>query len=171
MGNRSIKTKIVLYCISALLCTAITVQVASAWTFSPRVVLYTSGFGFCVKGEAGIDSAKPGVFSGNLAYSATFALLGDCGTVLTLPDGSAASRLDVHKWTGSEWVVCRSTDWIYGRTFRDEFGNPMGPGWVYNYGGASSCGAGYYSTTAYAYVWDGAAWRGGSVWSGYEYVQ
>ena len=51
-----------------------------------------------------------------------------------------------------------------------EFNSPTGPTQILDYGGAAACGAGYYGTYGYSYVWDGSAWRGGSVWSGYEYV-
>jgi len=75
----------------------------------------------------------------------------------------------VYKWTGSTWVICRSTDWTYGTTGTSQWG-PTGPGQVFDYGGASSCGPGFYGTMGYPYVSDGSTWRGGGIWSGAESV-
>ncbi|WP_328913263.1 MULTISPECIES: hypothetical protein [unclassified Streptomyces] len=146
-------------------------QSAYAWTWGSNVTVYSVS-GLCVQGSAGIDHAQPNVFSGNLAYANTYALGTGCVGGLTKSGNAAAVRLDVERWNGSAWVVCRSTDWLYGPTgvSGGDTGGPYGPSQVYNYGGAASCGAGYYGTLAYAYVTDGTAWRGGSVWSGYEYV-
>jgi len=165
----SIKQKLALYGIFAVVFIAVTVQPVSAWTWSNRVTVY-NGAGLCVQSRAGIDHFKPGLFSGNLAYAETYALSQGCGVGLNKPNGWAAVRLDVYKWTGSSWVVCRSTNWKYGATGTNQWG-PWGPGEVFDYGGSSSCGPGYYGTLAYSYVLDGTAtWRGGSSWSGYEYV-
>lgn len=169
MKSKSRRSKLVLHSICATLCTAVTTQPASAWTWSPRVTVY-NGPGLCVQGEAGIDHRQPGVFSGNIAYANTYAFSEGCGVGLTKPNGTAAVRLDVYKWTGSSWAICLGTDWKYGATGTDQFG-PWGPQEGFSYGGASSCGPGYYGTLAYSYIWDGSAWRGGSIWSGYEFVQ
>jgi hypothetical protein len=143
---------------------------ALGWTFVSKVTLY-DGPGLCVQGESGIDHLRPDAFSGNLAYAGTYALSQGCGAGLTLPDGWAAVRLDVYRWTGSDWALCRGTNWRYGGTGIDpHFGYPVGPGEVFDYGGFSSCGQGYYGTLAFAFVWDGSAWRGGGLWSGYEFV-
>jgi hypothetical protein len=167
--SRAVKSKPILYGIFAILCTAVTAQSASAWTWSPFVTVY-NGPGLCVQSQAGIDHSISGLFSGNLAYAYTHALSEGCGVGLNKPDGFAAVRLDVYKWTGSSWTICRGTDWRYSATGTGSFG-PWGPGEVFDYGGASSCGPGYYGTLAYSYVWDGSGWRGGSAWSGYEFVQ
>jgi hypothetical protein len=144
-------------------------QIAYAWTWAHWVTVY-NGTGLCVQGEAGIDHVKPGTFSGNLAYSGTYARAQGCGAGLNLPDGWAATRLDVFKWTGSAWAFCRGTNWKFGATGVNQWG-PWGPEEVFNYGGVGSCGRGWYGTTASVYVWDGGAWRGGGVWSGNEFVQ
>ncbi|MDP9848679.1 hypothetical protein [Streptosporangium lutulentum] len=144
-------------------------QPAYAWTWASNVTVY-NGQGLCVQGTAGIDHRIPGNFSGNLAYANTYARSGGCGTGLTKPDGSARVRLEVLKWNGSTWNVCRSTAWKYGPTgiSGGDVGGPYGPSQVFDYGGSSSCGPGFYGTRAYAQVHDGSAWRGGSVWSGHE---
>jgi hypothetical protein len=145
---------------------------ASSWTWNHHATVYNAG-GLCVQGDAGIDHWQPNVFSGNLAYDGTYALSQGCGAGLTLPAGWAAARLDVYKWTGSQWAVCTGTNWLFGPTgiSGGDTGGPFGPSQVFNYGGPSSCGSGWYGTLASAYVWDGSSWRGGSVWSGYELVQ
>jgi hypothetical protein len=139
---------------------------AHAWTWNRGVTVY-NGADFCVRGDAGIDHVIPGAFSGNLAYADAFALTAGCGGGLA--NRSAAVRLEVYHWTGSAWAICRSTDWQYGTTGVNQWG-PTGPEQVLNYGGSASCGSGLYGTVGYAFVWDGAAWRGGSVWSGAEQV-
>jgi hypothetical protein len=173
MRNTSIRHKIVLYGVWAILCMAMTAQTASAYTFSGFATVYDNNVpitGICVQGQAGIDHFVPGFFSGNLAYADTRALSPSCGGGLTKPNGSAAVRLDVEVWTGTAWAICRSTDWTYGATGVNQWG-PWGPSISLDYGGASSCGPGYYRTRAYSYIWHISIWRGGSVVSGYEYVE
>jgi|SRR5271165_1307822 len=144
---------------------------ASGWTWNHHSTVY-NGPGLCVQGDAGIDHWQPNVFSGNLAYDETYALSQGCGAGLTLPAGWAAARLDVYKWTGTQWAVCSGTNWQFGPTgiSGGDVGGPFGPSQIFNYGGSSSCGSGWYGTLASAYVWDGSAWRGNGVWSGAEFV-
>jgi hypothetical protein len=144
---------------------------AFAWTWARWVRVY-DGPGLCVQAHAGIDHFRPGFFSGNLAYGNTYALTQGCGSGLTLPYGWAVVRVDVLKWTGSDWAFCRGTNWVYRNTgvSGGDVGGPYGPEGLLNYGGSSSCGAGWYGTLAHAYVWDGSAWRGGAIWSGHEFV-
>ncbi|MGW2950393.1 hypothetical protein [Streptomyces eurythermus] len=155
----------------ALLVAAVWTQPANAWTWARGVTVY-NGPGLCVRGDAGIDHKRPGALSGNLAYSHTYALTQGCGTGLSRPDGWAATRATVYHWNGSAWTVCRTSDWKFGATGQTggEFPGPWGPELVFDWGGWQSCGQGYYGTLAAAYVWDGSAWRGGGVWSGYEYA-
>ena len=150
--------------IAALLITVSTASPAHAWTFSGWVTVY-NGDDLCVQGQAGIDHAVPGTASENLAYAATQALTEGCGAALG--NRLAAVRLDVFRWTGTTWLVCRSTEWTYGTTAGQ--GVPNGPSQAFNYGGAV-CGSGNYGTMAYAFVLDGAQWRGGAVWSGSEFL-
>ena len=133
---------------------------ASAWTWNTAATVYDSG-GLCVQGDAGIDHAGA-TFSGNLAYANTYARGAGCAAGLV--NRYAAVRLDVLKWTGSTWFVCRATSWEYGYTGVNQWG-PYGPSQVFNYGGVASCGAGLYRTQAYVYVLDGTTWRGGTVWA------
>ncbi|MDX3800201.1 hypothetical protein [Streptomyces sp. AK04-3B] len=156
----------------ALMMAAVWAQPAHAWTWATRVTVYNNA-GLCVQGTAGIDHRRPGAFSGNLAYADTYALnQGSCSTGLARPDGWAAARATVYRWNGSAWDVCRTSPWKYGATGQagGEFPGPWGPEQVYDWGGWQSCGTGYYGTIASAYVWDGSAWRGGDVWSGYEFA-
>jgi hypothetical protein len=137
-----------------------------AWTWNQASTVY-NGPEFCVQGDAGIDHFRPDAFSGNLAYANTFARSAGCGA--GLGNQAARVRLDVHKWTGLTWVLCRSTDWTFGTTGVNQWG-PTGPGQVYDYGGSASCGPGYYGTMAYSEISDGSTWRGGHIWSGAEMV-
>ncbi|MFD4597901.1 hypothetical protein ACFWPQ_07650 [Streptomyces sp. NPDC058464] len=166
MTTSRLSLKATLCMFVALLTAALWTQPASAYTWARRVTVYNA-YGLCVQGNAGIDHKKPGVLSGNLAYSETFALKQGCGTGLNEPDGWAATRAVVFKWNGSGWDVCRSSAWKYGATGVNRWG-PWGPEQVFDWGGWASCGAGFYGTQAAAFVWDGSAWRGGGVWSGFE---
>jgi hypothetical protein len=149
--------------VAALLFTVSIGTPAQAWTFSAWTTVY-NGADMCVQGEAGIDHVRPGLLSGNLAYAGTLALTPGCGRGLA--NRFAAIRLDVFRWNGATWQVCRSTDWTYGTTSVDQWG-PTGPSQAFDYGGAV-CGSGFYGTMAYPFVWDGTQWRGGAVWSGTE---
>lgn len=163
--------KPILYGTCGLALVASLASPAHAWTWARNVTVY-NGAGLCVQGSAGIDHRRPGTLSGNLAYADAYALTQGCGTGLAKEARYAAVRLDVHKWNGSAWTVCRRTEWKYGATGQrgGEFPGPFGPSQVFDYGGSASCGAGYYGTMAYPYIWDGSAWRGRGVWSGHEHV-
>jgi hypothetical protein len=151
-----------------LLGAVVTYSAAVAWTWANRVTVYT-GSGLCVQGDAGIDHLQPGVFSANLAYSDAYALDQGCGNGLS--GQWAATRLDVYYAApGGQGAICRGVDWKYAYTGIDSIGNPTGPAWIYDYGGSASCGQGWYGTFGAAFVWDGSAWRGGWVWSGWEWV-
>src|ERR1700682_3921287 len=159
--------KLISYAVSALVFLAITAPTASAWTWVYKFQVY-DGPCLCVKGDAGIDHRQPGVFSGNLAYNETYAFSQGCGSGLVLPSGWAAARLDVYKWTGSAWALCRGTNWQYGPTgiSGGDVGGPYGPSQVFDYGGSPSCGAGYYGTFSFSYSGGGSGGGGGSGWAG-----
>jgi hypothetical protein len=142
-------------------------QPASAWTWARGGTVY-NGSDLCIKSDAGIDHRQLNTLSGNLAYSTTYALSPGCGVGLN--NRYAASKVEVYKWNGTSWGLCRSSDWKYGYTGTNQWGS-FGPGQILDYGGTASCGVGYYGTFAYSYVWSGSSWLGGRLWSGYEYVQ
>lgn len=160
--------KLALYGIFALLIAAATPQSASASTRATGVTLY-NGPGLCVRGDAGIDQTRPNSLNRNHAYATTYALSQGCGAGLNKPDGWAAVKLEVFKWTGSSWAFCRGTNWKHGATGTNQWGL-LGPSQLLDYGGSSSCGPGFYGTMGHSYVWDGSAWRGGKLWSGHEFV-
>ena len=160
--------KIASYWVYAFAFVAVTAHSVSAWTWATRVTVF-NGSGRCVQATSGIDHRRPDAFSGNLAYADTYALSQGCGAGLNLPDGGQPSELDVYKWNGSSWALCRGTNWTFGATGTNQWG-PWGPEQVFDYGGSSSCGPGWYGTQAAAFVWDGSAWRGGGLWSGHEFV-
>jgi hypothetical protein len=153
----------------SLLAAVVTYSAAIAWTWAFHVTVSQTA-GLCVQGDAGIDHfviGSPG--SNTLAYSEAYALDQGCGNGLA--GRYAATRLDVHYWTGSQVVVCTGTDWTFGYTGFSSFGTPSGPALAFSYDGFTPrCSSGWYSTSAGAFVWDGSAWRGGGVWSGWEYV-
>ena len=159
------------HAVFSLLFFALSAPGAFAWTWVHKLKVY-DGPGLCVQGDAGIDHLVPNSFSGNLAYDGTYALSQGCGAGLSLPNGWAAARLDVFKWTGTEWALCKGTNWQFGPTgiANGDLFTLTGPSQIFNYGGSAACGSGFYGTLAHAFAWDGSVWRGGSVWSGFESV-
>jgi hypothetical protein len=86
-----------------------------------------------------------------------------CFTEWTRPPGYIALLFQLYKWTGSQWAVCAGTSWFYNSTSAKKLAG------FYNYGSSPWCGAGYYGTLSYGFVWNGA-WHGGPLWSGYHYL-
>jgi hypothetical protein len=142
---------------------------AFAWTWVYKVNV-NPGDPTCVEADSGIDSYKPGVFSGNIAYATCYALSPGCAAGVNLPYGWAAVRVDLWKWNGSAWGICNRSNWTYGATGSDQWGL-TGPSVIFPYSGSQGCGQGWYGTMARACVWDGSKWHCGSAWSGYEFVQ
>lgn len=146
-------------------------QSAQAYTQQSLVTVEQQAT-FCIKADAGIDHFTPGVFSGNNAWARVYAFAADCATVL--PAMQVRVKLEVRKWneSSSAWVTCKTTDWAYGTTSRDQFG-PVGPG-VHT--GYTPCGSGWHQTKAqaqsYRYVNSVGQflWLGGILNSGYEWV-
>ncbi|GAA0826686.1 hypothetical protein GCM10009525_21530 [Streptosporangium amethystogenes subsp. fukuiense] len=156
--------------ISALLLTVAMPQPAQAYTQQHQVTV-ERGASFCARATAGIDHRVPGTLSGNQAWARAYALAGDCTTV---HGARARVRLEVQKWNASRaaWEVCAAASWVEGTTGRDQFGltgpsvgltyTPCGPGWRQTKAEAQS----------YRYV-DSAGrflWFGGTLYSGYEWV-
>jgi hypothetical protein len=148
---------------SVALC-ALVLAVATPQTFSEtgNVTVGSNGSS-CVKADALIDHLTPGLFSGDQASSTATAYAGDCSTTVSV---SARTKVELRYWDapGGTWITCRSTDWVYGTTGRDQWG-PTGPGTVLNYNGPA-CGPGYYYTRGYAQIQQfnpntGMTWYGG----------
>lgn len=143
---------------------------ASAAT-SGRVTLANTPV-VCVQGESKFNWYTTG-FADRSAWAFAYARTpGSCSATLYRPPGWLAVRFDVFKWTGSQWALCRSTDWQFGGG-----GDTRGGDIVYEQSAGASqffssppCGSGYYGTSARHLVWDGAAWQGGNTWSGYMFA-
>ena len=75
-----------------------------------------------------------------------------------LSEGKLALRLQLWKWTGSQWAVCADTNWMYNTAtaWRMDF-----QGWT------TLCGSAYYGNMTNAFAWIGN-WIGGGMWSGYQ---
>ncbi|MGV9771777.1 hypothetical protein [Streptosporangium sp. NPDC003464] len=154
-----------------LLLTVAVPQSAQAYTQQTHVTV-EQGATFCVKADAGIDHRVPGQLSGNIASATAYALAADCVTGRVM---QARVRLEVQKWNESRsvWEVCATADWVYGTTGVNEFGL-TGPSVYKEY---TPCGPGWHQTKAqaqtYRYV-DAAGrylWFGGTLYSGYEWVE
>jgi hypothetical protein len=160
------KRRLVLCASLAFLLAGATTQTASA-VESGRVVV-SSGPIVCVQGESKFNWTSGG-FADHSAGAVTYARNpGSCSGTLYRPMGWLATRLDVFKWTGTEWALCRSLDWSFGgggdRWVGDIWYEQAATQWeVYS---GPPCGAGFYGTVGVHRVWDGSAWQGGSTWSG-----
>jgi hypothetical protein len=161
----------------ALLFTTLAAQPVFAFTRANDITVYSTS-DLCVIGSASIDQFRPpppgGLFGGsNQATASTYAYQPGCGSIMSKANGNVATKLDVYRWTGSEWAICRSTDWTLGASgiiFQGDITIRIGAEQIFDYGGSAACGPGWYGTLGHSVVWDGSAWRGGNVWSGYEFV-
>jgi hypothetical protein len=121
----------------------------------------------CVGLWSSIDHIRPDApYSSNTAASQGMA--NDSGSCATTFAGVwAATRLDVYKASpGQPGALCRGTDWQYAFTSL----TGSGPFIIFDYGGSASCGPGWYGTMGGMFVWDGSAWRGGWIFSGWDWV-
>lgn len=161
-------------------------QSAFSWTQKEGVIVFNSSrviygtipffAGSCIKVDVRIDHKVPDlIFSRNYASATTWAYSPFCQS--TIKNQYAATRIQIQRWNGVTWVVCKDSDYKYGYT--GENPRPAATPGVYpfgveqfvQYGDGDSCsGPGYYGAMAYGYVWDGSKWNGGNAWSGYEYV-
>jgi hypothetical protein len=127
--------------------------------------------GLCVWGQSELvrhDTATA-LWNVGLYPSAILQTFSSCTggqwTFRMMPAGWLAMHPLLLVWTGSSWGTCHDFGWIYNDGFPAE-----SLGWVDNNGrGSFPCGAGYYGTFTDFYAWDGSAWQGGWVWSGYLY--
>jgi hypothetical protein len=105
----------------------------------------------------------------NTASARTIGRVAGCTTIDVFPPGWLAVRLDMQKWTGSAWLTCQSTSWQFNNTWTDELrmSQPLQSG-VPDCAGTVNNGKGYFRTLAVSFIWDGSAWRGGSMASPYH---
>jgi hypothetical protein len=162
--------------LAVILSMALAVQPATAHAPSNGGVVYT-GSDLCTISNAQIafDHAAKVLSAsartdGRRRSSATSA----CDTIDVWQPGWLAVNFTLYKWSlkRSQWEVCTTTPWVY---------NTSGTWQVVaqtNYGtnypcwdpteGATPQRPTYYYTASSSWVWDGAAWRGGSKVSGYH---
>jgi len=133
------------------------------------------GPSLCVHGESELvrhDTAVAGVWNVGLYPIAAMGTFSSCTgapstyTYTNMPVGWAAMHRQLLIWTGSSWGMCQDFGWYYNNTpvaytyFQSN--NGLGP---------HPCGSSYYGLFTTFYAWDGSAWQGGWVWSGYLYSQ
>jgi hypothetical protein len=84
----------------------------------------------------------------------------------SVPTGWAAIGRQLLMWNGSSWSLCKDWGWSYNTS-------PVASQYLTLGGGmaAHPCGVGYYGLYGGFYAWDGSAWQGGWLWSGYLYSQ
>jgi len=138
-----------------------------------HAMLY-SGPGLCVHGESQLvrrDTAVAGLWDAGLYPTAILGTFATCTGALStytyrmMPVGWAAMDMQLLIWNGSAWAVCRDYGWTYN-TFPVASTDLQASGL-----GLHPCGSGYYEVFAGFYAWDGSAWQGGWIWSGYLYSQ
>lgn len=86
----------------------------------------------------------------------------NCGKDWNRSAGQIATKIDIYKWDGYQWLLCAATDWLYNGGVQAFDSYYVNSGYLF-------CGVGYYGTIANGYVWNNA-WYGGGVWSGYHYL-
>jgi hypothetical protein len=147
--------------LATLLCT-VAAQPASAHTPSASKTVYDGG-GLCVIGKAQIAvNHATGELTSSAWTNARVAGGSSCDTIDVFAPSFLAVRYDLQRWNGSAWTNCRSTNWVQNTAWTWEVTVSN------SYGTTPPCGAGYYRTAARSLVWDGSAWRGGDVDSGYH---
>jgi len=145
----------------ALLGAALAAQPAAAHAPSASRIVYDGGT-LCVIGKAQItvDHAT-GAMAPSASTNARVAGGASCDTIDVFAPSWIAVRYDLERWNGAAWIVCRTTSWSHNSAWTWEVTaseSPAGP----------PCGKGYYRTVGHALVWDGSAWRGGTVESPYH---
>ena len=80
--------------------------------------------------------------------------------------GQVAIRAVLWMWNSNSasWQTCRDPGWY----FSDSALAGLYPQYIYT---GPPCGSGYYGVYSGIAAWDGSAWRGDWVWSGYLYLQ
>ena len=77
---------------------------------------------------------------------------------VTQPPGDLRVRTTIQHYNGS-WITCRDTGYAYNTV--SSFGWRVGV----SMGTAPDCGTGYYRSWGYASVFEGGAWRGGTIFT------
>lgn len=162
--------KLALCVIPAFLLAVATAQPASA-VESGRVTV-SSGSIVCVQGQSKFIWATSG-FADRSAQASTYARNpGSCSGTLHRQNGWLAAKLELFKWTGSAWAVCRSPNWSFGGggdTNRGDITYEQAAEQRDSYS-SPPCGAGFYGTVGNHFVWDGSRWQGSTTWSGHQRV-
>jgi hypothetical protein len=84
----------------------------------------------------------------------------ECGADAPRPAGYMKTQLDLYKWTGSYWGLCRRVNWVYNTT------NTYWYAIETYYGATPPCGNGTYRTDTHSYVNMTGTWEGGPLNSG-----
>lgn len=159
-----LSVRLALIGLAALLSMTVAVQSAAAHAPTTSGVIYSDG-NLCTSSTAQIAFDHTTKVLSASARTTGYRPGGyGCDTIDVWAPGSIAVRYDLYKWTGSTWAVCTYTNWAFNSTWTWDVTSQT------NYGTNYPCGAGYYGTMSYSFIWDGAAWRGGSRWSNYHQV-
>ena len=75
------------------------------------------------------------------------------------PAGEVRVRTILQRWSSSTWTTCRDTGYQYNTSNTWTFIGGV------SMGAAPDCGVGTYRTWGFGHVYQGAAWRGGSLYS------
>jgi hypothetical protein len=137
-------------------------------TASNGAIVYP-GPGLCVFGRSSLVQDSLNYPNGVTVLSSirTFdACAGNPWPDKLMPAGQVALRPVLWLWSSNNasWQICRDPGWQFsdsalaGLSLQYPYSRPP-------------CGAGYYGVNSGIAAWDGSAWRGDWVWSGYLYLQ
>lgn len=156
----------VLACVMALAAVVAFPAAAQAHYVYQQGVLATYGQ-YCTVGRAEVSHGSGGGYTKTDTDSETEQIYTgvQCIQPFARAAGNLAAKYDYYYWRGGEWVICRLVgDYYYNSSNAAKFVMS------YNFGVRPPCGDGYYGTMSYTYVNDGTTWRGGAIWSGYQYI-
>ena len=129
---------------------------------SANVTLYSglsAGLPVCMGAIASLADIFPYFYP--VTEEVTMAGCSEPGRVM--PTGWMAIYQVLYYWNGASWVGCQSQGWNYNTA-------PSATLYTPNLKWSSGqCGQGYYGLQSSVWVWDGAEWQGGAVWSGALY--
>lgn len=119
----------------------------------------------CVWGYAETSHGSGGGYAKVIVESWRRNVLGwSCQTHYDRPQNYIRLKYTFWKWNGSEWVVCRDTNFTYNTSTTWTMRRTQ------DHGTTPPCGTGYYGTQGYGYASHAGTWYGGGIWSGSHWL-
>ncbi|MFL6072426.1 MAG: hypothetical protein ACJ73S_03415 [Mycobacteriales bacterium] len=129
----------------------------AGWIWDPKLPPENATIAGLYGGFPQLGQAADGVADGDggLTSVANLQVSDGNGNPLDQPAGWIAELVKFQFWNGSSWVICVDPGQFIFNAGQTSF---LGVGWRFP---SPPCGPGWYAAEADAWVWDGAAWRGG----------